>query len=298
MRFKINFYLPLPFFVILSIALTAASFYFMFTKGFKLGSDFVGGVELTVSFKTKTDIPELEKYFHKQNAGIEIQPVLTKPNFYHLRAPLKDKTGETGTNGGITAELKKMVTDGFGDRGPEFEQSRVVSGVISSENQKGAAKVVIWALLGIGLYIAFRFKTYFSIGAIVAVVHDVIVMLGFVVFFQRELSILTVTAVLTVLGYSVNESIVLFDRIREHLKAKRVESFKELLVRSVNDVFTRTIIMISCTLSVVIALYFNSMGSLQDFALVLMVGIISGTYSCIYVSAACLLLIHRFRPQN
>ncbi|MBL8993582.1 MAG: protein translocase subunit SecF, partial [Spirochaetia bacterium] len=194
--------------------------------------------------------------------------------------------------------LKKLVMDGFADRGPEFEQSRVVSGVISSENQKGAAKVVIWALLGIGLYIAFRFKTYFSIGAIVAVVHDVIVMLGFVVFFQRELSILTVTAVLTVLGYSVNESIVLFDRIREHLKAKRVESFKELLVRSVNDVFTRTLIMISCTLSVVIALYFNSMGSLQDFALVLMVGIISGTYSCIYVSAACLLLIHRYRPQN
>ncbi|MBL8992091.1 MAG: hypothetical protein JNM63_02040, partial [Spirochaetia bacterium] len=186
MRFKINFYLPLPFFVILSIVLTVASFYFMFTKGFKLGADFVGGVELTVSFKTKTDIPELEKYFVKQKAGIEIQAVLTKQNLYHLRAPLHNGSGE-----GVTDELKKMVMDGFGDRGPEFEQSRVVSGVISSENQKGAAKVVIWALLGIGLYIAFRFKTYFSIGAIVAVVHDVIVMLGFVVFFQRELSILT-----------------------------------------------------------------------------------------------------------
>ncbi len=293
MKAKINFYKPLPFFVVFSIALTMASLFFIFTKGFNLGADFAGGVELTVSFKKTTGILELEKYFVKAKSGVEIQPVLTKPNLFYFRAALHEGKGDA-----VTAELQKIIQEGFGDREPQFEASRVVSGVISSENQAGALKVILLAVLFIGVYIAFRFKTYFSIGAIVAVLHDVIVMLGFLVFFDREISILTVTAILTILGYSVNESIVLFDRIREHLKAKRLESFRDLLVRSVNDVFVRTIIMISTTLTVTVVLYFNSIGSLQDFALVLIVGIISGTYSCIYVSAACLLLVNRYRPQG
>jgi preprotein translocase subunit SecF len=307
MKFNINFYKPLPLFVLFSLFLTVGSITLMFTKGFKWGTDFTGGLEMTVTFKTPTQAHDIETVLTSEGIKVEIQPVITKPNRFYLRSSVPESAVLIVSNQGsniapvfsatIDQKIKTLITEKMATRTPVFEQSRLVGGVISGENKTNALMVMLYALIGIGLYMTFRFKMQFSFGALIAVFHDIIVMLGALAFTQREISILTISAILTIMGYTINETIVLFDRVRENLKSQKYNSFGELINSSINEVFTRTIIMISLTLSVVVVLYFNSVGSLQDFSFALIIGMLSGTYSSIYVAAAYLLGINRVKSQ-
>jgi preprotein translocase subunit SecF len=293
MRFKIDFYKPLPFFVVLSVVLTAASLFFITTRGFNWGADFIGGLEVTVTFGQTTTVSELEAYFHKKNLRVEIQPVYTKPNRFYLRHAVTEAEEKGKVD--VSARIRDHITTGFPDRQPVFEATRMVSGSVSADNKRQALWVTLMAVVAIGLYMAFRFKAISALGAVVAVTHDIIVVLGFQSFFRTEFGILTISALLTVLGYSVNESVVLFDRVRENLKSGKYSTFRDLITASINGIFTRTMIMVATTMSVVVVLFFNSTGSLKDFAQAIMIGMLSGTYSAIYVAAATMLLVNRYK---
>lgn len=291
MKLNIDFYKPLGFFVVFSIALTVGSLALIFTRGFNWGTDFVGGLELTVTFAETTTVTDLESYFLKNNTRVEIQPVFTKPNRFYLRHAITQAEEAQKVDAG--KKIKDMISTDLAAKKPVFEQTRMVSGSVSGDNKRQAIWVTLMAVLAIGIYIAFRFKAQFAVGAVVAIAHDIIVVLGAQSLFRTEFSILTISAILTILGYSINESVVLFDRIRENIKSKKFQTFRELLTASINSVFTRTMIMVACTMSVVVMLFLNSSGSLRDFAQALIVGMLSGTYSAIYVAAAIMILMNR-----
>ena len=145
------------------------------------------------------------------------------------------------------------------------------------------------------LYLTIRFKFCYAIAAIIALVHDVLIMLGAISLFSIEFDVLTISAILTILGYSVNDTIILFDRVRENIKAKIASDLKSVFNISINQIIGRTLITSLTTFIVVLSLNLFSTGSLKNFSFALMIGIISGTYSSIYIAASSVLLWNKFK---
>ena len=172
--------------------------------------------------------------------------------------------------------------------------------VLSAENvgpqvgrdlQKKALYAIIWSTVGMLVYIAFRFRSLpFGVGAIVALVHDTLITVGLLALFGREFNLVVVAALMTLVGYSVNDTVVVYDRVRENLKTPKKEPLEVVINRSINQTLSRTILTSGATMLVVIALFFLGGEVLNTFALTLMIGIIIGTYSSIYVAAAIVVI--------
>ena len=172
--------------------------------------------------------------------------------------------------------------------------------VLSAENvgpqvgkdlQKKALQAIIWSTVGMLVYIAFRFRSIpFGVGAIVALVHDTLITVGLLALLGREFNLVVVAALLTLVGYSVNDTVVVYDRVRENLKTPKKEPLEVVINRSINQTLSRTILTAGATFLVVVALFFLGGEVLNTFALTLMIGIIIGTYSSIYVAAAIVVI--------
>jgi preprotein translocase subunit SecF len=162
---------------------------------------------------------------------------------------------------------------------------------VGADLQKKALLAVIWSTVGMLVYIAFRFRSLpFGIGAIVALVHDTLITVGLLALFGREFNLIVVAALLTLVGYSVNDTVVVYDRVRENLKTPKKEPLDVVINRSINQTLSRTILTSGATMLVVITLFFLGGEVLNTFALTLMIGIIIGTYSSIYVAAAIVVI--------
>jgi preprotein translocase subunit SecF len=163
--------------------------------------------------------------------------------------------------------------------------AEAVGPLVGKDLRNKAAQAVGFSLLGMLLYIAFRFHLPYGIGAVVALFHDVLITLGALSVTQREINLPTVAALLTLVGYSVNDTVVIFDRIRERLKLERGKPLPEIMDRAINQTLSRTVITSGLTLLVVIALFLFGGDVINTFAFVLLVGIVVGTYSSIYVAS-------------
>ena len=162
---------------------------------------------------------------------------------------------------------------------------------VGKDLQKKALYAVIWSTIGMLAYIAFRFRSLpFGVGAIVALVHDTLITVGLLALFGREFNLIVVAALLTLVGYSVNDTVVVYDRVRENLKTPKKEPIEVVINRSINQTLSRTILTSGATMIVVIALFFLGGEVLNTFALTLIIGIIVGTYSSIYVAAAIVVI--------
>jgi SecD/SecF fusion protein len=168
-----------------------------------------------------------------------------------------------------------------------------VGGVVGKEIQRSALLASLLSLLGILIYVAFRYEFAFGVGAVVAVVHDVLMTIGWYCLAGREFNATTVAAILTIIGFSVNDTIVIFDRIREDLKLGVRGSFKELINQALNQTLSRTIITSGTVFLSTMALYLFGGGAINDFAFAFLVGIITGTYSSIYIASALVLWWHK-----
>jgi len=175
--------------------------------------------------------------------------------------------------------------------GNKFELMRLekVGPSIGKDLRKKAMKAVIFAMIGICIYVSFRFEFRFAVAAIVALIHDVAISLGAIALTGRELSIPVIAALLTIVGYSINDTIVVFDRIREDRKLMRKSTYKEIVNTSINQTFSRTILTSFTTLMVITALYLLGGEVINDFAFVMLVGVISGTYSSIFIASPILI---------
>ena len=166
---------------------------------------------------------------------------------------------------------------------------------VGADLQKKALAAVFWSTMGMLAYIAIRFRSFpFGIGAIVATVHDVLITVGLLAIFGREFNLVTVAALLTLVGYSVNDTVVVYDRIRENLRSPKKEALETIVNRSINQTLSRTILTSGATMLVVVALFFLGGEVLNTFALTLIIGIIVGTYSSIYVASPIVVIWKNF----
>jgi preprotein translocase subunit SecF len=274
------------------------------TEAFNLGVDFKGGTVLTVKFKQPPTPEALRAAM--SNAAVKdatIQPSIDKPDEFLIKLPLVLPTGENvaeADKAQVSAgrAAVKQALDTFGNEaaadknltddanaGYKIIGTEAVGPIAGEQLRNQAIIVTLLALVGILLYIAFRFEWTYGVGAVIAVFHDVLVTLGFFSIFQWEVNLTVVAALLTLIGFSVNDSIVIFDRIRENIKLHRRTSLYDLANEAINQTMSRTIITGGLVFLSTLALVLFGGEVLRSFSLALFLGVIVGTYSTIAIAS-------------
>ncbi len=247
-----------------------------------MGIDFAGGDAVTLSFNQKVEVGQLRTALASVGeTQIQYQKGADK-EMLEVVAPF-------GKAGGVTDALAKS----FPNAGFKLIGSSTVGATVGVEIQKSAIIASFLSLFGILLYVALRYEFSFSVGAVLAVLHDVLMTLGIFFISGRQLSAPIVAAVLTIIGFSINDTIVIFDRIREDLKLGVRGSFKDVMNKALNQTLSRTIITSGTVFIATMSLYLFGGGVINDFAFTFLVGIITGTYSSIYIASAMVLWWHK-----
>jgi SecD/SecF fusion protein len=269
----------------LSLALIVASWGYFFSKGdANFGVDFTGGTVTTFSFEQEQSIETVRGALAEAGfATASLTPMADGGEFF-LDMKLKEMEGAE-----IPAQEAVLALDG----NPEIVKTDSVGSQIGAELKKKGINAIIFALIGIIIYISIRFEFAFAMGAITALAHDVLITIGIYCALGNELSMPIIAALLTIVGYSVNDTIVVFDRIREDLKLVKGKSYKEIANLSINQTLSRTVLTSFTTLLTVVMLLVLGGGAVKDFALALFIGILVGTYSSIFVATPVVLLWHK-----
>ena len=253
------------------------------TQGVRYDIDFTGGTLVQVRFEKTPTVADIRKALSRIGMGESIIQEFGRSNEFIIRAPLTSTSSEE-----LTRKIERTLADEPGLGRAEIRRVEFVGPQVGKELQWQAINAVVFGLVGILLYIALRFDMKGGVAAIVAVFHDVIVCLGALSLTHREFSLPVLAALLTIIGYSVNDTIVAYDRLRENRGKVTVRGrpFAEQMNDAVNQTLSRTILTaLTVFLSTAILLFFGGK-TLEDFAFVLFVGVITGTYSTTYVAAA------------
>jgi preprotein translocase subunit SecF len=213
---------------------------------------------------------------------------------YLIRTPGTGGDAATGPASQVLTALRET----YGAQSVVSERIEEVGAKVGGELQQKAIIAIVIALLGMLIYLAFRFEWRFGVAAVIATAHDVLITVGLIALLRMEVSLPTVAAILTILGYSINDKIVVFDRIRENLKATRRPAFVDLLNRSINETLPRTTLTGASTLATLLSLYMFGGAIIREFALILILGIVLGTYSSIYIGSPALLEIEKRFPHQ
>lgn len=247
-------------------------------QGFNYGIDFAGGTLLQIRFDKSVSTTELRNVLSEFNLSQSTIQNLSENEFV-IRTEK------------IDSEQRKEILSAFRENLAGLDVLRVESvGPVIGENlKKLTLSALFFAFIGIILYITMRFEFKFSIVSILALLHDCLIVLGIFSLLQKEITISVMAAVLTIIGYSLNNTIVILDRLRENIKFKTREPFENLINRSINQSLSRTINTALTTIIPVLALYFFGGNILSDFALALFIGMVAGTYSSIFIASPLLL---------
>lgn len=276
--------------VVLLIGIGAMIFNIFSTGNWQnYGVDFTGGTRVVVQVSEGTTVADLREAL----GGAEAPPIsrFGAENEFTIRIPLDGTSDPETIAGEVATTLETSPLIG------EFEvlDREFVGPTIGGELQQQALFAILISFLATLLYLAIRFEFRFGLASVVATVHDILLTLGFLALFRLEISLPTVAAILTVIGYSLNDTIVVFDRIRENLNRKggRREEPLSLINRSINEVLPRTVMTSGTTLAVLGALLVLGGAVIRDFTLVLILGVVIGTYSSIFVASPALLEIQK-----
>ncbi|HTY03873.1 MAG TPA: protein translocase subunit SecF [Rhodocyclaceae bacterium] len=280
-------------FNVISLITFIAAVFFLATKGLHLSIEFTGGTLLEVSYTQAPDLDKMRKQLEAdgfvdaqvQNFGTSLDAL--------IRVPLA-KDAETSKVGERVMESLDKVSPGDT---PTLKRIEFVGPQVGKELASDGATALLLVVIGIVIYLAIRFEWRFSISAIIANLHDVVIILGFFAFFQWEFSLPVLAAVLAVLGYSVNESVVVFDRVRETFKKKRGLTTPEVLNHAITSTISRTIITHGCTQMMVTSMLIFGGAALHYFALALTIGICFGIYSSVLVASPLVMWMGVSREQ-
>jgi len=274
----INFNKFYKLFNIISFILMLSSILLLSVKGLNFGVDFKGGtlIELRTTDKN-ISVTTLRKSFNEMSLGDVNVKKFGKENDYLIKFEKKDI--EPNTIEKIKVDLKNLIGDTF-----DFRRVENVGPKVSSELLKSGMIAIIVSLAAMLFYIWIRFEWQFSLGAILALFHDVIITLGFFSLFSLEINLSIVAAVLTIVGYSMNDTVVIFDRVRENLRKFSDIKIYELTNISINETLSRTIITSVTTLLALLSIYIFGGEILKGFSLAMILGVIFGTYSSIYIA--------------
>ncbi len=264
---------------IISLVTFLLAVFFLATRGLNFSVEFTGGTVIEVHYTQSVDPGNAQQALEK--AGIEkssVQNFGTSEDLI-IRLPL--------TQGESSAQVSEKVLTALRTSGQQVELRRVefIGPQVGSELVTDGTIALVLVCVGIMIYLAFRFEWRFAVAAIIANMHDVVIILGFFAFFQWEFSLTVLAAVLSVLGYSVNESVVVFDRIRENFRKFKKASVAEIINNAITATMSRTIITHGCTEMVVLSMLLFGGETLHNFALALTIGILFGIYSSVLVSS-------------
>ena len=274
----INFNKFYKIFNIISFILMLSSILLLSIKGLNFGVDFKGGtlIELRTT-DNEINVTTLRKSFNKMNLGDVNVKKFGKDNDYLIKFEKKDI--EPNTIEKIKIDLTNLIGDTF-----NFRRVENVGPKVSSELLKSGIIAILVSLAAMLFYIWIRFEWQFSLGAILALFHDIIITLGFFSLFSLEINLSIVAAVLTIVGYSMNDTVVIFDRVRENLRKFSDIKIYELTNISINETLSRTIITSVTTLLALLSIYIFGGEILKGFSLAMILGVIFGTYSSIYIA--------------
>jgi len=255
-------------------------------KGPVLSIDFAGGTLLQIKFEKDLSVQEIRSSLEKIGWGDSEIQKFGEGNEVLIRV----KKQEVGTM--VSDQIKDVLARDFPDNKFEVRREEKVGPKIGRELKRKAIWAIIYAMIGILIYISWRFEFKFAVGAIVALFHDVLITLGIFSLLNKEISLTIVAALLTIVGYSLNDTIVVYDRIREDLGIMRNQSYEAIVNASINQTLSRTIITSLTTLAVTICLFLLGGAVIRDFAFALMIGVVVGTYSSIFVASPVLIEWH------
>ena len=275
--------------LIVSWVVILAGIFVLATKGIQKGVEFAGGTVVITEFDRPTSVQQvreaLDRNFPGDRQSIVVQ-AYGAPAEKKVLVRVPTSGAESGqslskTKDAVVAALQKSNVGGFRVAGTE-----IVGPTVGAELTSKGIWATLLSLVGILAYLAFRFQFSFGVGAVVATIHDLLVTLAFLAFFRYDMSLNVIAAILTMTGFSTNDTIVIFDRIRENLRSMRRDSMFDVINASVNQTLGRTVITSGTALLTSLALFFFGGEVLHGFAFTMVVGIITGTYSSVFIAAA------------
>ena len=263
-----------------SVLTFVAAIFFLFSRGLNLSVEFTGGTLMEVSYSQPADLNKVRDVISKLGLqDVQVQNFGTARDVL-IRLPVQKGVSSAQQSVTVLAALKAS------EAGVTMRRSEFVGPQVGDELAVDGLKALAFVIAGIMIYLAIRFEWKFAVAAIIANLHDVIIILGFFAFFQWEFSLPVLAAVLAVLGYSVNESVVIFDRIRENFRRYRKMTSEEVINSAITSTISRTIITHGSTQLMVLSMLLFGGATLHYFALALTIGILFGIYSSVFVAAA------------
>ena len=267
-------------FNLVSLATFLAAVFFLFSRGLHLSVEFTGGTLMEVNYSQAADLNRVRDVVGKLGfSDVQVQSFGTARDVL-IRMPAVKGESSSQQSEKVLVALKAV------DASANLRRTEFVGPQVGEELATDGLKALAFVVVGIMLYLAVRFEWKFAVAAIVANLHDVIIILGFFAFFQWEFSLPVLAAVLAVLGYSVNESVVIFDRIRENFRRFRKMDTVQIINNAITATISRTIITHGCTQLMVLSMLLFGGATLHYFALALTIGILFGIYSSVFVAAA------------
>ena len=279
--------------IVLSLLVIGAGIAMMVTKGLPLGIDFSGGTSIVVQGAAEGDVRRAldvipgDKVIQQYDDPAKNQVLIRLPQAGDGSQGNLERQAQQVEQALMTAGLKTTIVS-----------RELVGPIIGADLQRRGIYATLASILAITVYIAVRFRPSFAIGAIAATFHDVFVTLAFLTFLGYDLSLNVVAALLTITGYSVNDTIVIFDRVRENLRSMRRQPLEQVVNISVNQTLSRTIITAGTTFLSVLALFVFGGEALRGFAFTMLVGIVSGTYSTIFIASAIAIILSQGRSKT
>jgi preprotein translocase subunit SecF len=287
----------------LSWVIILIGLFVIWTKGMPKGVEFSGGTIVLVRFQNQPDLDRIRQSLPGSGANAVVQSY-GDPARHEVSIRVHSTEVEQGASLSNTAEavVEALNKAGMGPIAPASQLCanatafncvsgrRIVGPTVGAELQQRGILATVFALGGILVYIAFRFRFSFAVGAVVATIHDLLITLAFLAIFKYELSLNVIAALLTITGYSMNDTIVIYDRIRENMRSMRRDNLSTIVNAAVNQMLDRTMITGGLTLLSVIALFFFGGEVLKGFAFTMIVGIITGTYASVFLAAAIVII--------
>lgn len=280
--------------LLISALFIVFSFYSMYDRGFNFGVDFQGGYKLVYKFGGPLTEGEIRKALESLELGDAQVVIYGKPEDHSYL--VKAKYVEGGTTSAVITEV---IQQQLGGTSVELQSEEMVGPRVGAELRKKGTFAVALAWILITIYVSWRFSLQFAPGALIALIHDVVITIGFFTFFGKEVNLPILAAALTIIGYSINDTIVIYDRIRENLKKLPTSiPLGEIVDRSLTETLSRTIVTSLTVLFAVVVLFILGGGVLKDFAFCMIVGVIVGSYSSLFVATPFYLLCQRLFPNR
>lgn len=282
---NINFVGKIKYAIAISVIVIAIGMGAMILKGgLNYGIDFAGGTLVELQFKNEPSIDKVRDSLKKIELGESIIQQFGDPKDILIRVEKSSESLE-----GIGEKIKKVIEGDFQNESIEIKRVEMVGPQVGKELQWQAMMAVFYSMIGIAIYVAWRFQFKWGIAAIIALAHDVLITIGILAITGKEFTLPVLAAVLTVVGYSINDTIVIFDRIRENMRLKSKESFESIINISINETLSRTFLTVLTVLIVLLALFIYGGEIIHDFAFTMLVGVSTGTFSSVYIAAPVLI---------